>query len=211
MPDVIDYTFRAGYWKHGLYAARLLHAEITLGGSDIRRQDVPFVSNRMNASRLDALAMYYLKKPRNFVVRLGASYDDQRAQRREVDDVPGRPPLHLQVLGTGTDMRAHRPATSLAAAVLAAALASIGCSKDIPTQETLTPSSPSGVDANAGTWRMIVLTGPTQIDVPAPRPRPPRRTRRSSPRSSRRRRRSPTRSARRSTTGPAGVSCAGTR
>ena len=67
-------------------------------------------------------------------------------------------------------MRAHRLATSLALAVLAAALASTGCSKDIPTQETLTPSSPTGVDANAGTWRMIVLTGPTQIDVPAPLP-----------------------------------------
>ena len=67
-------------------------------------------------------------------------------------------------------MRAHRHATSLAAALVAAALASIGCSKDIPTQETLTPSSPSGTDANAGTWRMIVLAGPTQIDVPAPAP-----------------------------------------
>ena len=67
-------------------------------------------------------------------------------------------------------MRAHRLATSLAAALVAAVLASIGCSKDIPTQETLTPSSPSGADANAGTWRMIVLSGPTQIAVPAPAP-----------------------------------------
>jgi hypothetical protein len=67
-------------------------------------------------------------------------------------------------------MRAHRLAPSLAAALVAATLASIACSKDIPTQETLAPSSPSGADANAGTWRMIVLTGPTQIDVPAPAP-----------------------------------------
>jgi hypothetical protein len=74
MPDVIDYTFRAGYWKHGLYAPVSFTQAITLGGSDIRRQDMPFVSNRMNSSRLDALAMYYFKKPRNVVVRLGASY-----------------------------------------------------------------------------------------------------------------------------------------
>jgi hypothetical protein len=67
-------------------------------------------------------------------------------------------------------MRAYRLATSLAVAVVAATLASTGCSKDIPTQEELTPSSPTGVDANAGSWRMIVLTGPTQIDVPAPLP-----------------------------------------
>jgi len=74
MPDVIDYTFRACYWKHGLYAPVSFTQVITLGGSDIRRQDMPFVSNRMNSSRLDALAMYYLKRPKNVVVRLGASY-----------------------------------------------------------------------------------------------------------------------------------------
>ena len=74
MPDVIDYTFRAGYWKHGLYAPVSFTQVITLGGSDIRRQDAPFVSNRMNSLRLDALAMYYFKKPRNVVLRLGASY-----------------------------------------------------------------------------------------------------------------------------------------
>jgi hypothetical protein len=73
MPDVIDYTFRAGYWKHGLYAPISFSQRLTLGGSDIRRQDMPFVSNRMESSRVDALAMYYLKKPGNFVVRLGAT------------------------------------------------------------------------------------------------------------------------------------------
>jgi membrane-associated phospholipid phosphatase len=63
-------------------------------------------------------------------------------------------------------MRARRPvlAVALAAAFPAA------CSKEIPTQETLAPTSPSGADANAGTWRMIVLSGPTQIDVPPPAP-----------------------------------------
>jgi hypothetical protein len=74
MPDVIDYTFRAGYWKHGVYVPVSFTQQITLGGSDIRRQDMPFVSNRMNSSRLDALAMYYLKKPQNLAVRLGATY-----------------------------------------------------------------------------------------------------------------------------------------
>ena len=74
MPDVIDYTFRAGWWKHGLYAPISFTQRITLGGSDIRRQDMPFVSNRMDSSRVDALAMYYLPKPKNLVVRLGATY-----------------------------------------------------------------------------------------------------------------------------------------
>jgi hypothetical protein len=35
---------------------------------------MPFVSNRMNASRVDALAMYYLQKPKNLAVRLGTTY-----------------------------------------------------------------------------------------------------------------------------------------
>jgi len=74
MPDLIDYTFRVGYWKHGLYLPLSFTQRVTLGGSDIRRQDMPFVSNRMDASRVDALAMYYLKKPKNVVVRLGANY-----------------------------------------------------------------------------------------------------------------------------------------
>jgi hypothetical protein len=74
MPDVIDYTFRAGYWKHGLYAPISFSQRMTLGGSDIRRQDMPFISNRMESSRVDALAMYYLKKPKNVVVKLGASH-----------------------------------------------------------------------------------------------------------------------------------------
>lgn len=75
MPDVIDYTFRAGYWKHGLYAPVSFSQQITLGGGDIRRQDMPFVSNRMNSSRVDALAMYFMQKPKNLVARLGASYN----------------------------------------------------------------------------------------------------------------------------------------
>ena len=74
MPDVIDYTFRAGYWKHRLYLPVSFTQRITLVGSDIRRQDMPFVSNRMEASRVDALAMYYLPKPRNVVVRLGVNH-----------------------------------------------------------------------------------------------------------------------------------------
>jgi len=72
MPDVIDYTFRVGYWKHGLYLPVSFTQQITAGGHDIRRQDMPFVSNRMNYSRVDVLAMYFLKDP-NFVFRVGAS------------------------------------------------------------------------------------------------------------------------------------------
>jgi len=73
MPDMIDYTLRVGYWKHGLYLPVSFTQQITAGGHDIRRQDMPFVSNRMNLSRVDVLAVYYLKNP-NFVFRAGASH-----------------------------------------------------------------------------------------------------------------------------------------
>lgn len=73
MPDVVDYTFRVGYWKHGLYLPVSFTQQITAGGHDIRRQDAPFVSNRMNFSRVDVVAAYYLKSPR-FVFRAGVSH-----------------------------------------------------------------------------------------------------------------------------------------
>jgi len=74
MPDVFDYTVRAGYFKHGLYAPIAFSQQITMGGGDIRRQDMPFVSNRMNLARLELPLMYYLSRPKNFVVHAGAAY-----------------------------------------------------------------------------------------------------------------------------------------
>ena len=65
-------------------------------------------------------------------------------------------------------MRATRFVPPLAAAVVA--LVAAGCSQDIPTMEELPASSPAGTDANAGSWRMIVLAGPGQIGVAAPAP-----------------------------------------
>jgi hypothetical protein len=73
MPDVFDYSVTAGYRKHGLYVPVSFLQRNTLGGGDIRRQDMPFVSNRMNASRLDAVVMYYLPVPNDLAVRLTAA------------------------------------------------------------------------------------------------------------------------------------------
>ncbi|GAA3746686.1 phosphatase PAP2 family protein [Terriglobus aquaticus] len=43
-----------------------------------------------------------------------------------------------------------------------------GCGKDISTTEPLPTQTFSNVDANAGSWKMIVLSGPSQIPVAAP-------------------------------------------
>jgi PAP2 superfamily len=52
--------------------------------------------------------------------------------------------------------------------LLALALASFGCNQDLRTTEDLPPRTAGGTDASAGTWRMIVLTGPTQVTVAPP-------------------------------------------
>ena len=65
-------------------------------------------------------------------------------------------------------MNAARLVQPFAVLALAASLVAPGCSKEVPTQEKLTAASPSGADANAGSWRMVVLSGPNQIPVAAP-------------------------------------------
>lgn len=57
----------------------------------------------------------------------------------------------------------------LAAALLCAAL-SAGCERTVAAWEQLPPLDPAGTDADAGSWRMIVLSSPAQFAVPAPAP-----------------------------------------
>ncbi len=69
MPNVFDYTFNFGYLKNGLQVDLSYMQQNTLGGSDIRRQDMPFVSNRMNFSKVGLLGMYYIKQLHGLAVR----------------------------------------------------------------------------------------------------------------------------------------------
>jgi hypothetical protein len=50
----------------------------------------------------------------------------------------------------------------------AATLVAAGCDKSVGPFEVLPALDPSSLDPAAGSWRMILLTGPTQIAVPAP-------------------------------------------
>ncbi|RZU41574.1 phosphatase PAP2 family protein [Edaphobacter modestus] len=59
---------------------------------------------------------------------------------------------------------------AMAGAMLTAALLSLSCSKGIPSTETLPAQIFTSVDANAGAWKMILLSGPTQVAVVAPVP-----------------------------------------
>ena len=46
----------------------------TLGGGDIRRQDMPFVSNRMNFSRVGAMGMYPIPKLTHLQLQFAYAY-----------------------------------------------------------------------------------------------------------------------------------------
>jgi hypothetical protein len=69
MPNVFDYSFSVGYIKHGVQTQVGYSQQETLGGGDIRKQDMPFVSNKMNFSKVDFLVMYYLPKPKYLALR----------------------------------------------------------------------------------------------------------------------------------------------
>jgi hypothetical protein len=68
-------------------------------------------------------------------------------------------------------MRASRLLShGLLVTAFTAALLGGGCSNDIRPSQKLPAASPASTDAGAGSWRMIVLTGPTQFPVGAPAP-----------------------------------------
>ncbi len=68
MPAVLDYSLGAGFRNARWHVPLTFTRQSTRGGGDIRRQDMPFVSDRMNFSKLEAAVMYTLPSP----LRLGA-------------------------------------------------------------------------------------------------------------------------------------------
>jgi hypothetical protein len=57
MPNTTDQMVSAGLMTRRLMVAGFYARMVTLGGGDIRRQDMPFLSNRMNANRAGAMGM----------------------------------------------------------------------------------------------------------------------------------------------------------
>ena len=70
-------------------------------------------------------------------------------------------------IGTTPKPSNHAPRL-LAAISCAAALVVGGCDKSVGPFEVLPPLQPASLEPTAGSWRMIVLTGPTQIAIAAP-------------------------------------------
>lgn len=74
MPNVLENSVSAGYRRGRLHIPLSLTQQRTLGGDDIRRQDMPFVSNRMDFLKLDAGLMFALPVPGDLSIKLGAGH-----------------------------------------------------------------------------------------------------------------------------------------
>ena len=74
MPNVFDYAVSGGYTRRGLMTRVTYSQQRTLGGADIRRQDMPFVSNRMNFSKVGAMVMAPLPKVRSLAAQFAFDY-----------------------------------------------------------------------------------------------------------------------------------------
>lgn len=74
MPNQFQFFGNIGYRQPNWHAEITYSQQNTLGGGDIRRQDMPFASNRMNYSKLGVMGMYYLAKPKGVAVHAAASY-----------------------------------------------------------------------------------------------------------------------------------------
>jgi hypothetical protein len=74
MPNVFDSVASAGYMNGGLMTEFSYAQQRTLGGGDIRRQDMPFVSNRMNFSRVGGMVKSPLPKLRSLAAQVAYVY-----------------------------------------------------------------------------------------------------------------------------------------
>ena len=60
MPDAANFNFRAGFRNHRLIAEAVVNNWTTLGGFDITRNNMPFPSNKMNATMVGVNLKYVL-------------------------------------------------------------------------------------------------------------------------------------------------------
>jgi hypothetical protein len=74
MYDQFDFIVRAGYHQPTWHAELFYTQQNTLGGGDIRKQDMPFASNQMNYSKIGASFLYAIPQIKNLAARAWGSY-----------------------------------------------------------------------------------------------------------------------------------------
>jgi hypothetical protein len=74
MPDVASFNFKTGYRGHNFMAEVFAANMTTLGGFDIRKNDMPFPSNKMNATLAGVGFRYAFKKVNELSIVGDAAY-----------------------------------------------------------------------------------------------------------------------------------------
>ncbi|HKO81799.1 MAG TPA: hypothetical protein VJU78_15445 [Chitinophagaceae bacterium] len=74
MPDAANFNFRAGFRNHRLIAEAVINNWTTLGGFDITRNNMPFPSNKMNATTVGANFKYVLPPLPQLSIVAGGMY-----------------------------------------------------------------------------------------------------------------------------------------
>ncbi|MDP4150458.1 MAG: hypothetical protein Q8927_08805 [Bacteroidota bacterium] len=74
MPDFTSWNVRTGYRSNSLVVEAVLSNMTTIGGFDIRKNDMPFPSNKMNATMLGGAFKYYIKGFEQLSIVGGGSY-----------------------------------------------------------------------------------------------------------------------------------------
>jgi hypothetical protein len=74
MPDAANFNFRAGFRNNRLIAEAVLNSWKTLGGFDITRNNMPFPSNRMNATAAGVNLKYVLPPLPELSIVAGGMY-----------------------------------------------------------------------------------------------------------------------------------------
>jgi hypothetical protein len=74
MPDAAAFNVRIGYRYHGIIAEGVLDNWTTLGGFDITRNNMPFPSNKMNATRLGVNFKWELQAIKGLSLIGGGNY-----------------------------------------------------------------------------------------------------------------------------------------
>jgi len=74
MPDVLTFNIRTGYRHNNVVAEAFVDKQTTLGGFDITRNNMPFPSNKMNATRLGTWLKYELNVPQGLSIIATGNY-----------------------------------------------------------------------------------------------------------------------------------------
>lgn len=74
MPDVAGFNVRSGYRSSQWIAEAILDNYTTLGGFDIRKNDMPFPSNKMNATKAGVNVKYSFTSVKGLELTGGSSY-----------------------------------------------------------------------------------------------------------------------------------------